>query len=383
MKKKEKGKETLTSIADSAAREGCSLVPGGGLAYDAVKSLVTYGKRYFAERNDRRLEDFYKGLLTGEGGKVESEEYLNRSYSLDDYYSVLKGMLQDEEDEKVYFYSSLMKSIIEGTLNGNEKKFFIKTLRELSEYDLATIQEFYVLANYELTDNGDALDQVRQFCESASPLARASIANLVRLGYLEAKDDFYIPTPLLEGLANAIFPPEKIAPAAIEKQELSHVDIFVATFVDNATLSENNMRYGPEQRNDAAVKRYSGIMSALAESIKKTGKSFVIANPRRFTQAQKSARLILLCLDRFENPMILYSWNKDLLSPEKVFKVLLDTLKDGRPYDTIPGTEAARTIDLTDADKGAFDALEARIREYFCHPRCLTKKCSGRKKLRR
>ena len=365
-KDREKEIEAVTSIADTLAREGCSLVPGGGIAYDSIKALVNYGKKYYENRNNKRLETFHKNLLIDENGKPEAIENLNKKYSADDYYSLLKSLLQDEEDEKVRFYSALMKSIINGNVNKDHKKYFIRTLKDLSCYDLDLIRKLFIFSNFEFTDNGSVKNQLKQFGKETSPITKASLSNLIRLGYIDFNQDLHIPTTLLEDLAKVIFSPEEIKPLSIGKEELHQVDIFVATFVDDETLKNESSKFGPKSRSEDDIKRYSAILSSLKSALEQTGQSFLISNPERFTEAQKSAALIILCLDTDENPMIVYSWDKELLKKEKVFKIILDRLRtNGKPYDTLPGTEASKIFDFTSVDENSYNILIDEIKTFF------------------
>ncbi|MEZ4528254.1 MAG: hypothetical protein R2941_20265 [Desulfobacterales bacterium] len=105
-------KESLISISDAVTREGCSIVPGGGLAYDMLKALYNFGKKYYTDRNNQKLKDFHDNLLDGDLYELDFKKFIEKEFSEDDYYSLLANLIQDEETEKVKYYSSLMKSII-------------------------------------------------------------------------------------------------------------------------------------------------------------------------------------------------------------------------------------------------------------------------------
>jgi hypothetical protein len=297
---KEKEKEVAISIVDMLAREGCSVFPGGGLAYDSIKALVKYGKKYYEDRNNKRLEEFHIDLLTSNNGKPETVENLSKECSADDYYSILKSLLQDEENNKTHFYSSLMKVIIHGNLNQDHKKYFIRTLRKLSYFDLDLIRLLYIYSNFELKGNGSIKDQLKEFGNNIPPIAEASLSNLIRLGYIKFIHGLHLPTPLLEELAQIIFNNDELSPKSIGREAIYNVDIFVATFVDDDSLSNDDSVFGIIRRDENDKRKYRKILSYINQALELTGKSFMISNPERFTQAQKSASLIILCLDKNE-----------------------------------------------------------------------------------
>lgn len=365
--KNKKEKDTAMSIADTLAREGCAIIPGGGIAYDSVKALVNYGKRYYEERNEKRLERFHENLLKEGSGAQESTDNLKVEFSEDDYYSLLKSMLQDEEDDKVDYYSSLMKSIISGSVSSAHKKYFIRSLKELSVDELQLMRQFYILSNFEMKDDGSIKQQLKSIVEQPSPMVKALIHNLIRLGFVEINQDLHLPTSLLEEFVPLIIVADQLTPQSIGKECYHEIDVFVATFVDEKSLAEVRFpSVGPYERSEDEIEKYSSSLALLKSILDQTKQSYIIANPERFTEVQKSAKLIILCLDRFENPMLYYSWNKELLEKEKVFKVILDVLRTtGKPYDTLPGTEASQVFDFTKLDVNLSETLKNEIKDHF------------------
>ena len=85
-------KRSTAKISDLLAREGvATLVPGGGLLYDAGKALFQHGKQYFKDRTEIRLKEFHQALLTGDFNEKEFEQFLGKEFDLDDYYSILSS----------------------------------------------------------------------------------------------------------------------------------------------------------------------------------------------------------------------------------------------------------------------------------------------------
>jgi hypothetical protein len=58
--------------------------------------------------------------------------------------------------------------------------------------------------------------------------------------------------------------------------------------------------------------------------------------------------------------------NRELIKKERIFKIIFDKLNTtGKAYDTLPGTEAYKTLDFTSVDDNLVDLLVAEINAYY------------------
>ena len=84
------------------------MIPGGGVAYDILKEMAKRARYYYMEQNEIKLEQFFKNILSD-----KNKHLLEKEFTEEDYYLILKKLIQEDDNEKVKFYSNLMEGIIE------------------------------------------------------------------------------------------------------------------------------------------------------------------------------------------------------------------------------------------------------------------------------
>ena len=197
-------KKSTAKISDLLAREGAAaLVPGGGLLYDAGKALFQHGKQYFKDRTEIRLDEFHQALLTGNFNEKEFEQFLEKEFDLDDYYSILSSCVQDIEDEKIRIYSQLMQSLILKVLDPNIRRHFITSSKSMTYQELFFLKELYINSKFDLMTVGGTSEQVKNMLSSKDIFNDLTIEKLISSGFIH-KDKSGL-TSIGEQYAESIF----------------------------------------------------------------------------------------------------------------------------------------------------------------------------------
>lgn len=214
-----RAKGTGISFGVELAKEGLNLIiPGSGLAFEAVKSLVAHGNQYYEDRKQSRIEEFHSKILDGDPEAVQ--QIADMEFDSQDYVLLLSHAVQDEEDEKVEIYGRLFKALQKELLPAPFKLHILKSSRQLSRSDFDLMREIYVAAKYKFKDEGDLERQIAARTVSSDPMKNLSIQSLVRLGYLYEKrgDASPEPTELLTTIVHAIYEDEELNPEAVGKR---------------------------------------------------------------------------------------------------------------------------------------------------------------------
>src|SRR5208337_3381347 len=337
-------KKTLTTVADSAAREGVgALIPFGGGRFDEEKSLINQSRQYFKNKTDKRLELFHEELLKDEGDKNVFDALVNKEFEIDDYYSILSKLVNDDEDKKTPIYSALFKAILKGMIPTQNKAHFIRAAKELTYSDIETMRILYIRSHFELKGEGNIANQVQQIISSRLPEIYVSVQNLTRLGFIETRTWAHTPNQLLFDFIQLLILTEMLTPISLGLETWRDIQVFVAAFVeDEEFVNKNRLPH----YDDETIKHYKAVLNRIEHCLKELNVSYVIAHPDKFKTNQSEAKVIVLCLDRFENPMILYTAQDDIRNKELV-KVILSSLSSGEPYDTIPSVESIATYNFT------------------------------------
>lgn len=254
-----RGKESGFSFGSELAKEGLNLIiPGSGLAYEAVKALVKHGKQYYEDRKEARIEEFHRKILDGDPDAIQ--QIADQDFSPEDYTLLLTHAVQDEEEEKVEIYAKLFKALQRDLLPAPFKLHILKSSRQLTRSDFDLMREIHVAARFSFKDEGDRERQVAERTVSSDPMKNLSLQTLVRLGYLYEKnrDSSPQPTELLSTIVHAIYDDEDLKPAAIGK-EIWLGQIFLGSF-------------------DLAA--YSGLLTRITHHLERHNIKTVMAVPK-------------------------------------------------------------------------------------------------------
>jgi hypothetical protein len=184
----ERSKKTAVSLSDIMAKEGAGLlIPGGSLAYGAIKTLVKHVRQWRTDKVEDRLFDFHEKMLRGLSGK-QKEEFINKEFSIEEYYALLNHVLQDEEDDKTDVYAIIFKALQFGLIPQKYRNHVVRCCRELKYGDFELMRFIYINDKYEYEGPGDRVQQIKLLTASNDPLKAYGIQTLYRLGCLSEID---------------------------------------------------------------------------------------------------------------------------------------------------------------------------------------------------
>lgn len=224
-----RSKNSVITVADLLAKEGLTaIIPAGGLIYDISKSLAQHGRNYFIGRTEDRLEEFHERLLNEHQDENEIQGFINKEFSLDDYYAILSSCTQDIENEKVTIYANLLRGIIEGRIEPKIKRHFITTCKDLTFTELHFLKEVYINSEFDLMTLGGTRAQVSTLLSTKDFFKSVTISKLIQLGYID-KECRHI-TPMAKQLIKLIFEKESLSPEAVGRSEFSGINILIISY---------------------------------------------------------------------------------------------------------------------------------------------------------
>jgi len=233
-----RAKKSTISLAEIGVKEGLGLlVPGGGLIYSVGELLFEHGKRFMQDRNEERIDEFNRFLLTG-ASKAESEVLLHTEFSIEDYCALLSSAIADDEDVKLQFYSHLFKSILLGKIEAAYKLHILKCVKELTSSEIDFMRELYVSSRHDFKGPNSASAQIKALTFTTDPLRNVSLQKLTRMGLLlhSEKDKSLMPTKILDNAVASLYPEEQLTPKAIGKTAWRKY--YISSFYCNLTKSE-------------------------------------------------------------------------------------------------------------------------------------------------
>lgn len=201
-----RSRQSALKLADFLAEEGAGLIPGGASIYKVGKLLFEHARKFYTDRREERLEEFHRKILV-EGDQNFWEEIKNKEFSLDEYYSLLNFVVQDEEEQKIDFYAKLFRLILLGKIPEKYRTHIIRSARELKFSDLEFLKQLYINEKYEFERPGNKISQISALTQAESPLKLYSVQTLIRFGYLSVRTEKKPPWPtkLLKLLVENLF----------------------------------------------------------------------------------------------------------------------------------------------------------------------------------
>ncbi len=374
-----KNKQTLLSIADSISREAISMIPGGGVAYDILKEMAKRARYYYMEQNEIKLEQFFKNILSD-----KNKHLLEKEFTEEDYYLILKKLIQEDDNEKVKFYSNLMEGIIENNIEQDYRKHYILSLSELNSFDINVMRKIYIYDHFEIENIGNRIKQLEDITKSKKPLINSSIGNLVRLGFMTEIDNTLQPTEILNEFISLIHQDEELKPTSINEISIENAEVYLSNFVSDE--EEIKRFFSPLERDinkiEKQVAHYKNVISKIEAKLTNLGISYVSSSPKNFHNLQKKVQLHILCIDHGMNHMNMAYWDNNVLKKDNTIKILMSKttdekvfptfnesskiLKNEEPYDSIENIECILSKDFSNENIDiVLDELEKFIQTFF------------------
>lgn len=201
-----RSKRSAVNLVDFLAEGAVGLLPGGVPVYKVGKILWEHAGKFISDRREKRLEEFHRKALS-EGDCSYWEEIKEKEFSIDEYYSLLNFVVQDEEEQKVDFYAKLFRLVLLGKIPEEYRTHIIRSARELKFSDIELLRQLYINDKYEFEGPGNRIRQIAELTQPNDPRQLYSIQTLIRFGYLSDKDGTKPPWPtkLLKLLVENLF----------------------------------------------------------------------------------------------------------------------------------------------------------------------------------
>ncbi|WP_337153504.1 hypothetical protein [Pseudomonas protegens] len=154
---KKDGAKSVLKIADVAIKAGFSLAPVGSAIYEASKIGLEVARDYVQRRNEKRIVEFHRTLLSREG--VFDRDLIDAELNAADFHALLDACVSDIEEEKTIPYAKLTRSIALGLVPVTHRRHFIHSLKELAFEHLDILRECYTLTRYSCaSESGKLID---------------------------------------------------------------------------------------------------------------------------------------------------------------------------------------------------------------------------------
>lgn len=204
--------------------------------YGLIKESLSMFDGYWTKRHKEVITKFHRQILDGNASedKIKYEkEYIEANP--DDYFTLLKYVVNDDEKEKVGIYSNIYKYIRDNqSLEKANKIKIIRIAKELTYEALKLLPELYVKKHIETQEF--TIDKLlSDFNSNESYIFEKN--QLIQFGLLETDKPDVITVPSLyfsssfDLYVEAFFSKEELTP------EYNHIDIFVS---DAVVLSNIN-----------------------------------------------------------------------------------------------------------------------------------------------
>lgn len=143
---KKDGVKSVLKIADLVSKLGLSPSPVGSAVYEVSKILVEAARDYVQVRNEKRIVEFHRTLLSRDG--VVDQKMISAELSAADFHALLDACVSDIEEEKTTPYATLTRSIALNLVPVTHRRHFIHSLKELAFDHLDILRETYTLTRY-------------------------------------------------------------------------------------------------------------------------------------------------------------------------------------------------------------------------------------------
>jgi hypothetical protein len=346
-----RNKRTFFTMAKVLAKEGCAaIVPGGGIAFEAVEALVNHAKQFYKDRTETRLYEFHLHLLGEEITEAEQNEFMEKPISLEDYYSLLSAAIQDDEDNKVMLYANLLRNLSKGNISFENRIHILKVVKAMTFEEAEFIRKFYIYNKYDIMpEKGPSVEASSMF-DSKTLKGQIMIQNLKAFGIiLEISTGKFKPTQLLNIVVESLYEPDFLKPDSIGEVTWSGINAIIVSY-----------------RMDV----HHIMAKKLQEILRKFRVKSVIAllNDKNVKTANIFHHAFLFLLDSIEVPQA-YKGAITKLKPERVIIKLFLKNSDGTvPLDSLPDLKAGDALPIDISSKEDIKLFEKLIQKYFGQP---------------
>lgn len=177
----------LEKLGEASLKGGLSLLAGGSFLYDLLKTQKESIRESVRKRDEERLDAFFSDLLDGESPMEPS--VADALIDDRDFHALLRACIADIEAEKMDAYAALARSITCGKIDGDWKRHFILSLKDMSSKELDYLRSAYVARHFNLVPQNPlagSMVQETNFLKVGQPGSHKNIAlsNLIAKGFV-------------------------------------------------------------------------------------------------------------------------------------------------------------------------------------------------------
>jgi hypothetical protein len=185
--------EEMANLLELSKEWGTSLIPGLDIAYKLNKQRNEYRKKRKEIIETQKMMEFHHRLVNNGLTEEEMLKYSPASNVINDYYTILDQVSEDEDNDKIEYYVKLLKRFVASpAIHPDMKKELLKIFRDLTRdnFDtLLTVGGFIEGIKKESTEQYSLRSQTAEFHHYLSKrnqdtLLQTSFNKLITLGLL-------------------------------------------------------------------------------------------------------------------------------------------------------------------------------------------------------
>jgi hypothetical protein len=192
--------------------------PAGKMSYEFSKLALTNVQDFIKEREQERFQIFHETLLAGELEGNKMEEFLQKDINSEDYYILLKAAIQDDENQKARHYAELLRKIALKEVTDEHKLYLMKTVREMTYFEIDLIRNVYIYANYNLIPAFGPTQKLSTLFLGGGFQTKIAVENLIRMGLLKKGDTDISTTDVTSLAAKSLFSTSELTPDSINRK---------------------------------------------------------------------------------------------------------------------------------------------------------------------
>jgi hypothetical protein len=215
--KMKQGSIKITDILMGAGITIC-FGPVGKISYEFSKLVLTNVQDFIKERDQKRFQEFHATFLAGELESNEMEEFLQKDINSEDYYILLKAAIQDDENQKIRHYAELLRKIALKEVTDEHKLYLMKTVREMTYFEIDLIRNVYIYTNYDLIPAFGPTQKLSTLFLGDGFQTKMAVENLIRMGLLKKEDTDISTTDVTSLAAKSLFSTSELTPDSINRK---------------------------------------------------------------------------------------------------------------------------------------------------------------------
>lgn len=253
---KKYGVKSILKIADVAIKLGLTTTPTAEAVYEASKAGLEFARDYVQGRNEKRIFEFHRKLLTEDNaldeGMIEAE------LSATDFYALLDACISDIEEEKISPYATLTRSIALRLVPVTHRRHFMHSLKELTFEHLDILRETYTLTRYScIAQNNKLIDSVNFLSLlKLDSISRLALKTLIERG-LVAEAGI---TPLGVSFIESCYPVDDLAPHNFNYKASKHERGVIIKLIDSKEVQKVEKSLMLELKSRQIQTETSGIL---------------------------------------------------------------------------------------------------------------------------